>query len=94
MFCSIQNSSQGILKPSSVPLGKMAMSLIMISTAAAVSYSRIHLQYHTTAQVLCGAVVGSVVALVWYMLVAVTIEPFFSHIENTSFAKMFLLKVQ
>jgi dolichyldiphosphatase len=46
-------------------------SIIVITGASTVAYSRIYLQYHTFPQVLVGAGIGMVLGISWYVTVLV-----------------------
>ncbi|KAL1922461.1 uncharacterized protein VTP21DRAFT_10000 [Calcarisporiella thermophila] len=47
----------------------------LTAIAAMVSYSRIYLNYHTTEQVLIGALVGSLFAIMWNFLIEKIVRP-------------------
>lgn len=48
--------------------GRLVLSLLALTSAAAVAVSRIYLSYHTQKQVLVGCACGAVFALVWFGL--------------------------
>ena len=52
-----------------------ALAAGMLALAAAVAASRVYLGYHTLEQVLAGLVVGSAVAVVWFVLYASIVRP-------------------
>lgn len=49
-------------------------SVVVLSAAAAVSWSRVYLGYHTVSQVLVGTLAGVMCAVVWYGVTAVVRE--------------------
>lgn len=46
-------------------------SVAAVGVAAAVAWSRVYLNYHTTKQVLVGSAAGTVFAIVWFVVVGV-----------------------
>lgn len=50
---------------------------VCIASAGLVTYSRIYLQYHSHSQVLCGAVIGTILGIVWFIVVHLILTPFF-----------------
>ncbi|KAL2918276.1 hypothetical protein HK105_202203 [Polyrhizophydium stewartii] len=49
----------------------------LVASAAAVSYSRVHLEYHTSEQVLVGSVLGSAFGCLWFFVVELVVVPAF-----------------
>lgn len=66
LFRHVPAYSAGVALSS--PLGKGAVALAVAAGAAAVSISRVYLNYHTPKQVLVGSAVGSVCALAWFFV--------------------------
>ncbi|KAG9246346.1 hypothetical protein BJ878DRAFT_293166 [Calycina marina] len=59
---------------SHTPLGlsaRVALSVMGLGAAAAVAWSRIYLSYHTPKQVAVGLLAGSVIAVGWFIVVAI-----------------------
>lgn len=50
---------------------RAAASAVVLLAAAAVSWSRVYLGYHTVSQVLVGAAAGATCAVAWYIITAV-----------------------
>jgi dolichyldiphosphatase len=50
---------------------------VCIALAELVTYSRIYLQYHSHSQVLCGAIVGIILGIIWFTIVHLVLTPFF-----------------
>lgn len=60
--------------------------ILIISSSAImallVCISRIYLQYHTIAQVFCGALVGSLFATIWFALTYLVFTPLFPKVVS------------
>ncbi|ORX58072.1 PAP2-domain-containing protein [Hesseltinella vesiculosa] len=65
-------------QPESFEWAVLAMSVF----AVLVAWSRVHLRYHTLAQVLVGSVIGGFLGLVWYRL-WLWIDPLLHHYLDT-----------
>jgi dolichyldiphosphatase len=65
---------------------------VAVCTSVLCCASRIYLGYHTMAQVLYGVVLGAGVAVLWFTLVQVFCEPYFSQIYQWKVSELLLLK--
>ncbi|XP_014228490.1 dolichyldiphosphatase 1-like [Trichogramma pretiosum] len=65
---------------------------ICIGFAILVTYSRIYLQYHSTSQVLWGTVIGSVLGIIWFVIVHLVLTPFFPVIVSWKISEYLLLR--
>ncbi|XP_012270244.1 dolichyldiphosphatase 1 [Orussus abietinus] len=63
-----------------------------IVLAVTVSYSRTYLEYHTMAQVLCGAIIGCVFGVTWFAIVHLILTPFFPVIVTWRLSEYLLLR--
>lgn len=61
-------------------VSKLLIISSSVIAALLVSFSRIYLQYHTIAQVLCGALVGVLFATFWFALTNFVFTPVFPQI--------------
>jgi len=70
--------------------------IIIISSsvlmAVVVCFGRIYLQYHTVAQVLCGAFVGALLATLWFILTCIVFTPLFPIIVSWKISEILLLR--
>lgn len=73
---------------------RAASSAAMLATAAAVSYSRVYLDYHTAPQVLVGAAIGASFAVFWYAVVgrSLMFTRGFAAIESHRWAKLLRMR--
>ncbi|XP_076352269.1 dolichyldiphosphatase 1-like isoform X1 [Tachypleus tridentatus] len=60
--------------------------------AMIVSYSRIYLQYHTWLQVLCGSVVGVIVATAWFGVTQFLLTPLFPVIMSWPLSEFLMIR--
>ncbi|XP_001607218.1 dolichyldiphosphatase 1 [Nasonia vitripennis] len=65
---------------------------VCIASAGLVTYSRIYLQYHSHSQVLCGAVIGTILGIVWFIVVHLVLTPFFPVIVSWKLSEYLLLR--
>ncbi|KAI8058204.1 phosphatidic acid phosphatase type 2/haloperoxidase [Syncephalis plumigaleata] len=54
---------------------QLVLTILLYSIGVAVCYSRVHLGYHTVAQVLAGSTLGFVVSTMWYLLIQRVLKP-------------------
>ncbi|CAI5728594.1 unnamed protein product [Hyaloperonospora brassicae] len=66
--------------------------LSVIMTSCLTCYSRIHLSYHSTDQVIAGAVVGVLTGVGWYTLVAAVSPWLFPVVAESRLAKVFFVR--
>ncbi|XP_033096931.1 dolichyldiphosphatase 1-like [Anneissia japonica] len=64
----------------------------VVILAIIVSYSRIYLLYHTTSQVLCGALLGIILAIPWFFLTHVVFTPFFPWVVSWGVSEYFMIR--
>ncbi|XP_071948280.1 dolichyldiphosphatase 1-like [Antedon mediterranea] len=64
----------------------------VVFLAVIVSYSRVYLQYHTTSQVLCGALLGIILAIPWFVLTQLVFTPFFPWIASWGVSEYFMIR--
>jgi len=60
--------------------------------ALVMSYSRVYLQYHTVDQVIAGAWIGSLSALVWFLITKYCLTPFFQTIQGWRISEYLLIR--
>ncbi|XP_046588302.1 dolichyldiphosphatase 1 isoform X2 [Neodiprion lecontei] len=63
-----------------------------VGVATLVAFSRIYLQYHSIAQVLCGVIVGIFVGSVWFLVTHLVLTPFFPIIVSWRISEYLLLR--
>ncbi|KAF7417709.1 hypothetical protein HZH68_000362 [Vespula germanica] len=63
-----------------------------IIVAVLVSYGRIYLQYHSTSQVLCGALVGVTLGVAWFLITHTILTPLFPLIVSWRVSEYLLLR--
>ncbi|XP_028827207.1 dolichyldiphosphatase 1 [Denticeps clupeoides] len=73
-------------------LWRHILSVILLSVALFVSYSRVYLLYHTWSQVIYGGVAGSVIAAVWFYFTQVILTPLFPKIAAWPISEFFLVR--
>ncbi|XP_063065968.1 dolichyldiphosphatase 1 [Engraulis encrasicolus] len=73
-------------------LWRHILSIMLLSMALAVSYSRVYLLYHSGRQVLYGGVTGSVVAVVWFFITQELLTPLFPRIAAWPLSEFFLVR--
>ncbi|KAG1682496.1 Dolichyldiphosphatase 1 [Nymphon striatum] len=66
--------------------------LTFVIGAITVSYSRVYLEYHTTRQVIWGAVIGAIFAILWFFLIHFSLSPFFPMIASWPVCELFMIK--
>lgn len=71
---------------------KPGMSLGATALATVVTYSRVYLGYHTTAQVMWGSGIGIGCAILWFVLTQKVLTPLFPTIAASSIAEFFLIR--
>ncbi|XP_076763668.1 dolichyldiphosphatase 1 [Xylocopa sonorina] len=63
-----------------------------IIIAILVTYSRVYLLYHTSSQVLCGALIGIILATIWFTITCVVLTPLFPIIVSWRISEYLLLR--
>ncbi|XP_046734717.1 dolichyldiphosphatase 1-like [Diprion similis] len=63
-----------------------------VGVATLVAFSRIYLQYHSIAQVLCGVIVGIFVGSIWFLVTHLVLTPFFPIIVSWRISEYLLLR--
>jgi len=71
---------------------KPFMSLSATVLAAVVTYSRVYLGYHTTAQVMWGSGIGIASAIIWFLFTQKALTPLFPIIAASPYAEFFLIR--
>jgi dolichyldiphosphatase len=71
---------------------RVIAALVAIMVACFVCYSRIYLVYHSWPQVVCGSILGSVLAAIWFLIVHVLLTPLFPLMLHNMFAEWLLLR--
>jgi len=71
---------------------KPLVSGAAVALAAIVTYSRVYLGYHTTAQVMWGSGIGIAGAGLWILLVQLILTPLFPSIVASPIAEFFLVR--
>mmetsp|Transcript_22948 Transcript_22948/g.64484 ORF Transcript_22948/g.64484 Transcript_22948/m.64484 type:complete len:215 (+) Transcript_22948:75-719(+) len=86
------NLSLGVALPRGLPLRAAAVWTIFLG-AVVVSYTRIFLGVHTWAQVIVGAMVGAMTAVVWYAAMVRIVRPrIFPWLQTLSISRCFYIK--
>ncbi|XP_053138648.1 dolichyldiphosphatase 1 [Hemicordylus capensis] len=73
-------------------LWRHVLSLGLLTVAFLVSYSRVYLLYHTWSQVVYGGVVGSIMAVVWFIFTQEILTPLFPRIAAWPLSEFFLIR--
>ncbi|XP_015266893.1 PREDICTED: dolichyldiphosphatase 1 isoform X2 [Gekko japonicus] len=73
-------------------LWRHVLSLFLLTVAFLVSYSRVYLMYHTWSQVAYGGVVGSIMAVVWFVFTQEILTPLFPRIAAWPISEFFLIR--
>ncbi|KZC11839.1 PREDICTED: dolichyldiphosphatase 1-like [Dufourea novaeangliae] len=63
-----------------------------IIIALLVTYSRVYLLYHSISQVLCGAFIGIILGVVWFLIMHIVLTPFFPIIVSWRISEYLLLR--
>ncbi|XP_063529811.1 dolichyldiphosphatase 1-like [Cydia strobilella] len=63
-----------------------------LSLALLVSIGRVYLHYHTSAQVIVGALVGFLFATIWFALVHRVLTPLFPHLVSLKICEMLMIR--
>lgn len=71
---------------------RMLTIVLCITVAVFVAYSRIYLQYHSKAQVLCGMILGSALGIIWFLVTHLVLTPFFPVIVSWRASEYLLLR--
>lgn len=71
---------------------RLALVCVTFVWACVVSVSRVNLRYHTTAQVVAGAVLGAACGVSWFYFTERSLRPRFSEIANTALARALLIR--
>eukprot|EP00088_Acartia_fossae_P059782 TRINITY_DN7133_c0_g1_i2.p1 TRINITY_DN7133_c0_g1~~TRINITY_DN7133_c0_g1_i2.p1 ORF type:complete len:238 (-),score=14.61 TRINITY_DN7133_c0_g1_i2:180-893(-) len=75
---------------------EVAWKLLAISgslaAAVVMSYSRVYLQYHTVDQVVAGSVIGSISAVVWFLVTQYCLTPYFQTITGWRISEFLLIR--
>ncbi|XP_064457420.1 dolichyldiphosphatase 1-like [Ornithodoros turicata] len=73
-------------------LWKYSVIVTCFLLAGAVSYSRVYLQYHTWSQVFWGALIGSVLACLWFAATQLVLTPLFPRIVSWPVSEFLMLR--
>jgi len=73
-------------------LWKLAWVVVCLGAAWLMGYSRVYLQYHTTAQVVWGGVAGGVGATLWFLLTQAVFTPLYPWLASWRVAELFLVR--
>ncbi|XP_041976948.1 dolichyldiphosphatase 1-like [Aricia agestis] len=63
-----------------------------ISLSLIVSAARVYLHYHTTSQVVVGAIVGIIFGTIWFTIVHRVFTPFFPQLVSLKFCEMLMIR--
>ena len=66
--------------------------LLCLGASAVMSYSRVYLQYHTPSQVVWGAVVGGLGALLWFLVTQLIFTPLYPTVERWGISEYFMIR--
>lgn len=81
--------------PNTVPLERTSRCCVVAACwlgAAAVGFSRVYLQYHTSAQVYVGALVGATLGCGWFAVTQLGLTPLFPQVVQWRVAEFFMLR--
>lgn len=73
-------------------MSKLVIIGSSVALALTVCVSRVYLQYHTLAQVICGSVVGFLFATVWFAFTYFVLTPVFPTIVSWRVSEMLLIR--
>ncbi|XP_023219807.1 dolichyldiphosphatase 1-like [Centruroides sculpturatus] len=73
-------------------LWKYLVTLGGFVAASLVSYSRVYLQYHTSMQVICGAMLGVVFAVVWFTITQFFLTPLYPVITSWPICELLMIR--
>lgn len=73
---------------------KAAVSAGCVFASIVVSVSRVYLMYHTVSQVVIGSLLGSILAVLWFLFVHFALTPFFPTIASWRFCEWLLIRDQ
>jgi len=73
-------------------LWKLVWVVLCLTSAWMMSYSRVYLEYHTTAQVVWGGVAGGAMAFLWFLLTQLVFTPLYPWVAGWSISEFFLLR--
>lgn len=73
---------------------KTAISLACLVTSIIVAGSRIYLQYHTVSQVIVGALLGSVLGVLWFLITHFALTPWFPTVASWRLCEWLLVRDQ
>ncbi|CAN8020305.1 dolichyldiphosphatase 1 [Ixodes scapularis] len=73
-------------------LWKHAVIVCWFLLAGVVSYSRVYLQYHTWAQVCWGALIGSLLACLWFSVTQFVLTPLFPRVVSWPVSELLMLR--
>ncbi|XP_006818673.1 dolichyldiphosphatase 1-like [Saccoglossus kowalevskii] len=71
---------------------KHVVAVGALLVAAIVTYSRVYLHYHTNRQVYSGAVVGSLVAVLWFIFTQLVLTPLFPVVVSWPLSERLMLR--
>ena len=71
---------------------KTTWCLMCFGLSSLVCYGRIYLHYHTWPQVYWGILIGSILAIFWFLVVQFVMTPCFSWVTSTRIAEFFMLR--
>ncbi|KAH8034112.1 hypothetical protein HPB51_020129 [Rhipicephalus microplus] len=73
-------------------LWKCTVIICWFLLAGTVSYSRVYLEYHTWAQVCWGALIGSLLACLWFCLTQFILTPLYPRIVSWHLSELLMLR--
>jgi len=94
MFLFIWIRLQHITNTKSVWFSKTIVSLGCFAAALIVTVSRIYLLYHTVSQVAVGALIGSLLGLLWFLLTNYVFTPWFQTVASWWLCEWLLIRDQ
>ncbi len=65
---------------------------LCLGASTLMSYSRVYLQYHTPSQVVWGAVVGGLGALLWFLVTQLIFTPLYPTVERWGISEYFMIR--
>lgn len=84
-----------ISQQNALPFERASRALLVLSCwsmAVLVSVGRTYLLYHTTQQVVAGALIGIVCGVVWFAVTHLLLAQFFPYVVSWKFSEFFMLR--
>lgn len=91
-FCSAYMILFTLFRLTNTSTWKSLTVVSCLTTGLVMSFSRVYLEYHTVSQVVWGAVVGQVGALLWFIFTQLVLSPLYPRIERWKIAEYLMIR--